>query len=85
MNWEHAFLEDCTALTTCFRMVGDPSAVLWFYSFMQARLVGVWGKIVPPEISALFASKQLVFPKISQTGFSLDHDFGELSSPSLFC
>lgn len=66
-------------------MVGDPSAVLWFYLFMQARLVGIWGKIVPPEISALIASKQLVFPKISQTGFSLDHDFGELSSPSLFC
>ena len=69
MQWEHAFLEDSSALTTCFRMVGDPSSVLWFYVFIQARLVGVWGSIVPPEISALFASKQLVFPKISQTGF----------------
>ena len=69
VKWKHAFLEDCTALTTCFRMAGDPSAVLWFYLFIQARLVGVWGNIVPPEISALFASKQLVIPKTSQTGF----------------
>jgi len=50
-------------------MVGDPRAVLWFYLFFQARLVGVCGNIVPPEISALFASKQLVIPKTSQTGF----------------
>ena len=49
--------------------VGDPSVVLWLYLFIQARLVGFFGNTVPSETSDLFALKQLIFPKISQTGF----------------
>lgn len=48
---------------------------------MQARLVGIWNKIVPPEISALAPALSSLYSQRSLRQGFLDHDFGGFPSP----